>query len=211
MCEFISWIEHNGKLYYLTKKQLDSKKGKQLAEYCGRTEDLVGHGAIREYYGFSGGLDRECTDFSIPDNFPDEIVSALKRGLFCGMGIPLEILTLEAQKEYLKIEQSAYKEYQRIKQSAYEEYSKIEQSAYEEYSKIEQSAYEKYSKIKQSAYKEYQRIIQSAYEEYSKIKQSAYEEYSKIIHSTEEEYLRIVQSAFWKLFKDPNNRRECWK
>ena len=33
MCHFISWIDLDGQLYYLTSKELRSKRGKELKEY----------------------------------------------------------------------------------------------------------------------------------------------------------------------------------
>ena len=129
MCEFISWIEKENKVYYLTSSDLASKRGKQLIKHTRREEDLVGHGAIRWFYGeFKGGTEKECTDFSSPDNFPKEIVEDIKLGKFKGMGICKETLTQSAYEEYEKIEHSAYEEYKKIEQTAYKEYEKIKQT-----------------------------------------------------------------------------------
>jgi len=168
MCEFISWIEHDGKNWFLTKNEINSDKGKELIEFCGRTEDLVGHGAIRKYYGFKGGFNRECTDFSTPENFPKEIVQALKDGLFEGLGLPLKILTTSAKAEYDKIILSAWAEYDKIRQAAWAEYDKIEQPAKAEYDKIVQPAKAEYDKIVQPAKAEYDKIRQAAEKERQK-------------------------------------------
>ena len=190
MCGFISWIEHDGRLYYLTREQLDSEKGKELAEYCGSPKDLVGHGAIRKYYGFSAGFNRECINFSTPDNFPTEIVSALKKGLFYGMGTPTAILTPEASKQYLKTTKPAWEEYEEIEQKI----------AWEEYWKIIHSEKKKCYEGKCQTLGDHKRIAALAWEKYKEMQHPAWEKYKE-----------IDQKSFWNLFKDPNNRIECWR
>ena len=65
------------------------------------------------------GVHKECTDFSSPANFPDEIVKAIKSGAFKGMGLCPEILNQSASAEYEKINESASAEYEKINQSAF--------------------------------------------------------------------------------------------
>ena len=100
MCEFISWIEYKGEILFLTKNELETNRGKALRKHLGTQleNDVKGHGAIEWYYNMepNSGLHRECTDFSSPDNFPRPIVSALKKGAFCGIGISEQLLTKPA-------------------------------------------------------------------------------------------------------------------
>jgi hypothetical protein len=159
MCEFVSWIETKDKkkttVWFLTGKQVfHSKRGKELQDYTKSTADLVGHGAIRWFYGLkeSQGINKECSDFSTPNNFPLDISKAIKDGSMRDMDAPLQLLTPKAWAEYQKIKQSALAEYQKIEQPAWAEYQKIEQPALAEYQKIEQSALAEYQKIKQSAF-----------------------------------------------------------
>ena len=203
MCEFISWIELDGKNYFLTKKELATKDGRMLKKYLGSqyAVDVVGHGAINRYYHLDGrGIHRECIDFSSPDNFPPEIVKAIKKGLFKGMGVCPQILTQPAMAEYEKIQQQAMAEYRKIEQPAWAEYRKIQQQAMAEYEKIEQPAWAEYRKIEQQAMAEYRKITQQAWAEYRKIEQPAWAEYRK-----------IEQQAFWKLAVNPDNRVDGWK
>ena len=148
MSKFLSWIEHKGKLYYLTKAKLNSRKRKILREYCGWDDDLTGHGAIRWYYNLKAwaGINKECTDFSSPRNFPREIAEAIKRGLFEGMGIPLQILTPEALDKYEIAIQSAWVEYENARQSARNKRHLID------YEKARQSALNKFREINQSTF-----------------------------------------------------------
>jgi len=153
MCNFISWIEHKGNVYFLDDSKLNTRQGKELLrpEYI---SDLSGHGAIRHFYSELGdkGINRECENFTTPNNFPPVIVSAIKKGKFINFGICLNILTQPARAEYEKIEQPARAEYEKIKQPAWAEYEKITQSAWAEYEKIKQPAWAEYEKIKQPAF-----------------------------------------------------------
>ena len=69
MCDFVSWIEKDQTIVFLTGEDVfKTKKGKELQKHtC--SEDWIGHGAIRWYYEFEGGRERECTDFSKPENY----------------------------------------------------------------------------------------------------------------------------------------------
>ena len=201
MCQFISWKNYEGRNYFLISTDLDTKEGKKLLK-SEVIDDLCGHGAIEAYYPeLKGkGENKECTDFSSPANFPLDIVKAIKEGKFQGIGICLDILTLEAQAEYEKIKQPAYAEYIKIDKSAYAEYQKIQQPAWAEYLKIQPPAWDKYEKIQQPAWAEYQKIKQPAWAEYEKIQQPAWDKYWK-----------IRQLAFWSLARIKENRIEIWR
>ena len=142
MCHFISWIDLNKKIYFLDDLKLNTKDGRKLlgVEY---RDDILGHGAIRHYYPElkSKGKDYECDDFSSPDNFPIEIVEAVKKGLFRGFSVAPSILTKPARAEYEKIEKPARAEYQAIEKSALAEYGKIKKSAWAEYEETRQSSF----------------------------------------------------------------------
>ena len=127
MCEFVSWIEHDGELFYLDNDKLDTKDGRALVKYLkdnNSLKDMCGHGAIRRYYPeLKGrGSDREVVDFSSPDNFPPEIAKKIKQGKMSEVifeNIPLGLLNDLGVKEYQKIEQQALAEYQKIEQPAF--------------------------------------------------------------------------------------------
>jgi len=201
MCEFASWKEYKGKVYFLKDSDLSTKEGNELLK-PNVIADLCGHGAIESYYPELNGKgeNKECINFSSPKNFPKEIVQAIKAGKMTRFGITKELLTQQAYAEYEKIKQQTQAEYEKIEQPAYAEYLKIKQQAYAEYEKIEQPAWAEYEKIKQQAYAEYEKIKQQTQAEYKKIKQQAWVEYKK-----------IKQQAFWKLFKNPKNRIKAWK
>lgn len=90
MCDFVSWLEikndkGNDIVLYLDDDDIyHTKRGKLLQSYSGCEADLTGHGSIRWFYELSNkrGREKECTDFSSPDNFPKKIVSAIKEGKF---------------------------------------------------------------------------------------------------------------------------------
>ena len=136
MCNFVSWKDVNGKLYYLTGADKTTKEGRSLIKekYFGNEyhEDIKGHGAVSIYWGipYNTGKNMECTNFSSPDNFPKEIVEAIKRGAFCGIGYHLDLLNDKGKAEYKKIKQPALAEYKKIQQLALAEYKKIKQDAF---------------------------------------------------------------------------------
>ena len=153
MCEFASWKVYNKKVYFLKDLDLNTREGRKLLDKT-VIADLCGHGAIESFYPeLKGkGSNEECTNFSSPDNFPKEIVQAIKDGKMTRFGIAIGLLIPSALAEYQKIKQPALAEYQKIEQSALAEYEKIEQSAWAEYEKIEQPALAEYEKIKQPAF-----------------------------------------------------------
>ena len=144
MCEFVSWIEVKDKILFLTAYDIfETKQGRKLQACCQSPDDYMGHGAIRFFYEISSntGINRECTDFSSPDNFPPEIGKAIKEGKMRGLGLSKQLLLPRAWAEYKKIEQPALAEYEKIQQSAWAEYEKIEQPALAEYEKIRQPVF----------------------------------------------------------------------
>jgi hypothetical protein len=104
----MSWIEYQGKIYFLDDNKLNTKEGRELLQYLGdrKYEDIPGHGAILHYYPElkHKGKDKECTDFSTPDNFPSKIVEAIKKGLFVNFGACPQILTASALDLFLRPE-----------------------------------------------------------------------------------------------------------
>jgi len=145
MCDFVSWKTYKGKLYFLTN-DIVKLRLKEFKQYNRNWErDLLGHGAIDWFFNLpeNCGVKRECTNFSNPKNFPDEIVLAMKECRMSLIGFNSTLLNQPARKEYNKIEQTAQKEYNKIEQTAWEEYERIKQTAWKEYNKIEQTTFQK--------------------------------------------------------------------
>jgi len=160
MCDFISYIGMPDKsVRFLTGHDLfETERGAEYLKWNKDTshavDDYTGHGAIRWYYKIKNnvGQDRECADFSTPDNFPSPIVTAIKCGLYRGLGTPDGLLRQAAGTEYKRIMQPAYAEYERIRQPAYAEYVRIKQVAEAEYVRITQAAYAEYERIRQATF-----------------------------------------------------------
>ena len=82
MCEFISWIEYNGRLYYLTDSEIFSDDGKIKLAGC-KDNDFLGHGAIIKYYGLEKAknqgklVEMENRDFW-KENIPAELAEKIK-------------------------------------------------------------------------------------------------------------------------------------
>ena len=158
MCNFVSWVKKDDKIYFLTDKDLATKEGKDLIKYCGCMEDTMGHGAIEKYYGIKGGEHLENEDLSKPASFPKEIQEAIKEGFMCEFKPEAlkVILTPKALNKYEGIQQLAWKKYEEIKQPAWQKYEEIKQLARKEYEEIEQLAWKKYEEIEQPAWKKYE-------------------------------------------------------
>ncbi len=120
-----------------------SPRGEALRNYTLSPDDYCGHGTIRAWYGIDAGdgIDKECTAFISPQNFPMPIVKALKKGAFRGLGMANDLLTTQAWAEYRVIQQPVWAKYKAIEQQAWAEYEAIQQPALAKYQKIRQQAF----------------------------------------------------------------------
>ena len=116
MCEFISWVEKDGEIYFLTDKMVyGTIKGRELRKFCGNSEDYIGHGAIRHYFDdLQGGENKECTDFLSPKNFPPLIVQAIKDGEFGRLGQPKGLLCKPLYDDYESKRKPLYDDFWRL-------------------------------------------------------------------------------------------------
>jgi hypothetical protein len=166
MCEFVSWIEYEGKEYFLVNSDLETKEGKKLLAAPVK-DDLCGHGAILAYYPeLKGkGIHKECEDFSNPANFPASIVKEIKAGNLSRIGICVDVLTPIAKKQYEKVEATALEQYEKVKATAWEQYKKVEATAWEQYKKVEATAWEQYKKVEATALEQYKKVKAPAFSE----------------------------------------------
>ena len=213
MCNFVSWIEKDKLNYFLTPEQIyNTQRGKELQKWSRNIEDdKLGHGAIRWYYNLEGGEDRECIDFSKPDNFPPEIVSAIKDGRMLGMAVVRELLTKKAQAEYNKVCETALTEYNKVWGAARAEYNKVRETAWAEYEKVCDPAWAEYKKVRETARAEYNKVRDPALTENNKVCETALTEYNKVWGAARAEYNKVWGAAFWNLFAKKSNRIEAWR
>ena len=181
MCEFVSWVEHEDKLYYLTANLLNTKEGRDLKKFLGTAyaEDIKGHGAIEHYFGIKG-KHCECTDFLSPNNFPAEIVKAMKSGAFRGIGIPDEsqVLTKKAYADYKFKRAPLYADYE----------SKLATLDADYLSKRD-----------------------SLYADYLSKRAPLYADYLSKRDSLDADYASKLADLFWDIFMDKKNRAKAWK
>ena len=189
MCEFMSWISYENKIYFLQNADLETKEGKKLL-MPEILADLCGHEAIRTFYPElkNKGTNEESTNFSTPDSFPPEIVDALKKGKLSRFGTDLVLLNNDGRETYGRVERQAKEAYERVERQAKEAYERVERQAKEAYKKVKQPAWEAYEKIEQPAWKAYKKIQQPAEEAYKKVK----------------------RQALWRIFKNKKYRNEKW-
>jgi len=149
MCEFVSYVEVDGVQFYLTKKELDSKRGLELKAYLGSQyyDDVIGHGAIDWFFDLQGkGNHLECINFSSPGNFPLEIAEAIKAGAF-NIGFGAGLLTDAAGVKYHEVIDTAWAEYNKVVDAAWAERSKAVDAAEAEHRKVADAADAKYDKV----------------------------------------------------------------
>ncbi len=108
MCEFISWIEKDGQVLFLTAKDLESKYGKKTLEGC-LDNDFLGHGAIKKFYAAPDGTalvdgsDRENRNFW-NGQLPQPIKDAWNKGELDGMLKYLQLDDLKYIVSYAPVE-----------------------------------------------------------------------------------------------------------
>lgn len=189
MCERYSWIKEGNQVIFLTADDVfDTKAGKELQQYCGREEDYVGHGAIRHYYNFTGGIEKECTDFTTPANFPKKLVQAILTGKMVGLGVTVEMLDIFMPKNKKKLLQDTglYKAWA-ARDKARAAYNKAETA----YDKAE-TAYDKARTAYDKAWAAYAKA-RTAYDKAETAKQSE------------------LIAGYKKLLRNKKNLKKCWR
>jgi hypothetical protein len=95
VCDFVSWFQKGDTVIFLTDDDLATKAGKKLKKELDDQfmNDIKGHGAIRRFYEINewdwpeGLQQKECEDFSNHNNFPTQIVEAIKNCQLTQIGI----------------------------------------------------------------------------------------------------------------------------
>ncbi len=181
MCQFVSWVERRGKVYFLTGNQLfHTQKGKELLATISHN-NLCGHGTIRAYYGIDAGdgVDKECNNFSSPDNFPTIITEAVKSGRMRGIGFNSRLLSEPARVECNKACNAAGDEYNRTWDAAWAMCEKVGR----ETNKVE----------------------------HAKVWDAALAGYERVCNAIEAEYAKVCNTIFWDRFAIPENRAGAWR
>ena len=131
MCEFVSWKEYDGHVYFLTDRDLETKAGAKLL-LSEVYDDLCGHGAIEAFWPElkNKGKNCECVDFSSPKNFPKEIAAAIKKGKLFRIGRSGKLLTKKGKKAWQEAKVQTYKAYQADMAQAYKVYQ-VDKAWYE--------------------------------------------------------------------------------
>jgi hypothetical protein len=159
MCNFISWIEREGRIYFLQNKDLKGKKFNEFKKMNGDQwqKDIVGHGAIRHFYPELGSAGKivENEDFTKPSNFPEVIQSAIRGNRMTKFGaMPKGLLRAPLYAEYEKNRNTLYAEYRKNRNTLYAEYRKNCAHLYAEYRKNCAHLYAEYEKNCDTLYAE---------------------------------------------------------
>lgn len=206
MCRVASWVDlssvvKNGrKIYFITNNELLTLRGRKLKKYLGNrfAEDIQGHGACRYYYPElkeGVGRDKECTNFSTPDNFPPEIVAAIMAGQMTQIGFSLDLLNPLGKKKYNAIVDPVKKEVSIRTTFAWEKCNAIIYPVWKEYDAIVNPVEKKFNAIIASARREYNAIVGSARKKRATIVGLEREKLTAIITSALEKFIDIRDSA----------------
>jgi hypothetical protein len=214
MCEFVSWIEKDSKVYFLTGRQVyQTKRGKELQKHSGNIEDdKLGHGAIRFYYHIEGGQDKEYTDFTKPNNLPSKIVTAIKLGRMRGMAYGVSgLLTATADKAWQEATAPADKAYQEATAPADKAWQEAKNTADKAYQEATAPAYKAWQEATAPAYKAWQEAKNTAYKAWQEATAPAYKAWQEATATADKAWQEATATAFWDLFADVNNRTEVWR
>ena len=194
MCEFLSWVEKRSMAYFLTGEQLFSEKGQVWVEEHGISpDDYCGHGTIRKWYMIDSGdgVDKECTDFSSPDNFPPAIVRALKDGKFKGFLFLPELLRKRLSDDYWAKRKPLDDDYWAKRKPL--------DDGYEAKLKLLCDGYEAKLKPLDDDYGAKRKLLYDGYEAKKKPLNDGYEAKRK-----------PLDDDYWALFAIPENRSKAW-
>jgi len=187
MCDFVSWIEYNDQLYYLTKDCLKDRRIKEIYSV-----DISGHGAIAAFYDIQCGCFRkeckECTDFSSPKNFPAEIVATIKNGEFRGIGSNTGLLSAEGDGKYFSLLYEPWREERTMAMETREKCKTICEQIYADFSKC---------KIKEA--------------EYGNRMNKALKAREGALEKARIKYWKLEQKTFWDIFAIKKYRAKAWR
>jgi hypothetical protein len=209
MCQYMSWLEHDGKILFLTDADLATEKGQALKAYLGSQyqEDIKGHGAIRHYFFGSSdiekGIARECTDFSSTKNFPPQIVEALKAGQMTYAPIPEGLLCDTLYADYKAKRAALYADYEAKCAALYADYKAKCAALYADYKAKCAPLYADYKAKRAPLYADYKAKCAPLYADYKAKCAPLYADYEAKRDTLDDEQ--------WMLFLDPKNRTAAWR
>lgn len=182
ICEFVSWIEHNGKVLFLNDARMKEKEQQMKVKYPDKSE-RQGHGAIRWYYGLldNQGVNKECTDFIKLNNFPPIITKAIKTGKMTygtvQQGLLLDAIYAKRQPERDTI------------------YAKRQPE--------QDAIYTKWQQERDAIYTKWQPELDAI--------NAKWQQERDALNTKWQPEWDAINAKYWKLFRNPKNRQPQWK
>lgn len=212
MCEFISWKEiktadGSMELLFLTHDDIfNTSRGAELRQLT-TPEDFVGHGAIAFYYQIDAnkGVDRECTNFSSPDNFPPEIVSALKAGKLWGIVeyFPEGLLCVPLYDDYKAKRDALDEDYNAKHDALYADYKAKHDALFEDCKAKHDALGVGYEAKHDALRADYGAKREALFDDYKVKRGPLYADYKA--------KCKALSNEQWELFTEPKNRAEVWR
>ncbi len=210
MCEFVSWIEGGGKVYFLTNEVVKARLEDYKEFNSGWRRDLCGHGAIEWFFGLEQGMRHlEVNDFSRIGDIPKVIVEAIKSGQMSLIGYPnvlfdydypISPLLKKANTKFGlkadKIEKEATLKIRDENIAFNKKEDELDDELSEKLAKIPL----RHTKIRRNLKGKYEGEIDKLIA-LNRVQQ----------FKLREEQRDKQQALFWEIFSNPDNRRKCWK
>ena len=216
MCEFISWIEKNGRLYYLTDEIIAERLGEFKAHNSGWRVDLLGHGTIRWWFGlkYREGMDKECTDFSSPMHFPEEIGVNIKAGRMTYASIPLGLLLPPLYANYEAKRDALEANYEAKRDALYANYEAKRAPLYANYEAKWAPLYANYEAkwdALEADYKAKWDALEADYEAKRAPLEADYKAKRDALEANYKAKRDALEAKQWKLFEITYNRIDTWR
>lgn len=192
MCKAISWIEKNGEILFLDDDDILSKRGKKLIDYNGNI-DIQGHGAVRWFWDVKEGVNKECSDFSNPDNFPEKIVNKIIAGkmtLICNDYHALRLM---------------------LTNTSWAQYKEDVKTARAQHDEAVNTSLAQYDEVVKTAWAQYDEAVKTSWIKYDEAEKTALAQYCKAVKPSNAKYNEVAKTAFWNLFSEPKNRNKKWR
>ena len=194
MCEFISWVEKEGRVYFLTQDLIhNTPRGDEIQRRFPGSGEIIGHAAIRAYFELDeSGVSKEQTDFGTPNNFPPVIVEAIKKDELRGDGFPQGLLLTNLYDDYKTKRKLIDDDYEVKRKPIYDDYETKHKLIYDDY------------EVKR-------KLINDDYLAKCKLINDDYWTKHKLIYDDYWVKGKLIDDDYWGLFTISENRNPAWR
>ena len=195
MCDFVSWVEIKDRVLFLTDDNIKDWERAGDRPACPDKSERVGHGAIRLFFGIdeTDGINKECTNFSSPSNFPVPIAKAIKDGkITCNDFFPKGLLSDELYADYTAKRKMLNDDYDAKRNPVY-------------------AAHIAKLKPLDDAYYAKRNPLEDAYDAQRNLLDADYDAKRTMVYDAYAAKRTILNDVCWDKFKEIKNRAPAWR